>query len=174
MDKNSSSTISQNFLGIYIDNKLNWSEHIKQTLIKLNRNIGIMYNVRNSLTKNTKLLLYYSMIHCHLHYGNIIWGSAYASSLRPVITAQKKAVRIISGIPFREHTNPYFKSLKILKFNDINYLSVSKFVHKQLQLINPLIPFVAANTVHNHNTRNRIRPRPPRPRSNLSKAFIRY
>ena len=78
------------FLGIYIDNKLNWSEHIKQTLIKLNRNIGIMYNVRNSLTKNTKLLLYYSMIHCHLHYGNIIWGSAYASSLRPVITAQKK------------------------------------------------------------------------------------
>ena len=43
------------FLGIFIDNKLNWSEHIINVVMKINMNIGIIWKIRNSIDKKTKI-----------------------------------------------------------------------------------------------------------------------
>ena len=79
------------FLGIYIDSKFNWADQIKYVLKKINRNIGILWKIRNSLNASAKKLLYFALIHSHLHYGNCVWGMASMTALNPIITAQKKS-----------------------------------------------------------------------------------
>ena len=48
------------FLGIYIDSKFNWAEQIKYVLKKINRNIGILWKIRNSLNARAKKNYYIS------------------------------------------------------------------------------------------------------------------
>ena len=50
------------FLGVIIDNKLTWKEHISYICGKVAKGIGIISKVRKYLNKNTLLDLYYSFI----------------------------------------------------------------------------------------------------------------
>jgi hypothetical protein len=64
--------------------------------------------------QNLQKFPYYSLVHCHLAYGNHIWGCANSSFLTVLYRKQKEAVRIISNSGYRAHTEPIFKRLNIL------------------------------------------------------------
>ena len=51
-------TNNTKFLGVIIDKKLNWSDHILYIKNKISKSIGIIYKVRNFTDKHTFLLLY--------------------------------------------------------------------------------------------------------------------
>ena len=108
------------FLGIIIDNKLNWSKHIAYISGKIARGIGVIIKARKCLPKQSLITLYYSFIYPYLTYCNQVWGNACASHLNKLIILQKRAVRIIAGVNPREHTDPLFIKLKILKLSEIN------------------------------------------------------
>ena len=44
------------FLGVIIDNKINWSDHIKYTCNKISKSIGIIKKVKNKLNKKTYII----------------------------------------------------------------------------------------------------------------------
>ena len=163
---------STKFLGITIDSKLNWKEHISNLLVKINRNIGIIWRTRHSLNKQSKLLLYYSLIQSHLQYGVTVWGSACKSSLKPLVTSQKRMTRIIASAPYLAHTSPLFKSLKILKLKDLNHLATVKFIHTQLRIPGPIVQYYQGNHFHNYNTRFSHLLRPNACTFDVSKRFI--
>ena len=52
------------------------------------------------------------------------------SILKPLITKQKTAIRIISNSHYNAHTEPIFKALSILPFTDLVTHSNLKFFHK--------------------------------------------
>ena len=160
------------FLGVFIDDKFTWSEQVNYVLKKVNRNIGIIWRTRNSLNQGAKKLLYYSLVHSHLHYGNSVWGVANSSVLKPIITAQKKIIRILAAAPYLAHTHNLFKSLNILKFEDINKLSTVKFVHQQLNSTTPIVQYIRGNDIHNYHTRAANHLRPNRHALAVTKKFI--
>ena len=51
------------FLGVLLDENLNWKEHIKYTENKIAKNLGLLYKARPSLERNALLALYYSYIY---------------------------------------------------------------------------------------------------------------
>ena len=57
-------------------------------------------------------------------------GGVCDSALKPLIMQQKRTVRIISDAEFREHTDPIFKRLNILKLTDIYKINLLTYVHK--------------------------------------------
>ena len=57
--------------------------------------------------------MYNSLIHSHLLYCIEIWGTAYKTTLQPLYLLQKRAVRLICGAGFRDHSEPLFKRLGI-------------------------------------------------------------
>jgi hypothetical protein len=59
------------------------------------------------------------LIHCHLIYGIHVWGSASASNIDPLISKQKSAIRIISEQKYNAHTEPLFRSHKILPLKNL-------------------------------------------------------
>ena len=103
-----------------------------------------------------------------------MWGNTAPTLLSPIFLKQKRAIRIINNAGYIDHTNPLFKSSKIIKLFDVYKLEALKFVKQQLQLNNPVIKFNRTNTVHDHNTRRNQNLRPPLPRTELERRFVKY
>ena len=65
------------FLGIVINENINWSSHINKISIKLSRAIGMIYRLRQYLPLFVLKVLYYSLVLPHTTYGNIVWNARY-------------------------------------------------------------------------------------------------
>ncbi|CAL4202127.1 unnamed protein product, partial [Meganyctiphanes norvegica] len=77
-----------NFLGIVIDNKLNWKAHITHLCNKISKSIAILRFLKSSFPKRILKLIYMSLIHSHINYCNLIWGSAEKGNLKPILILQ--------------------------------------------------------------------------------------
>jgi hypothetical protein len=96
------------FLGVILDEKLSWLSNIQNIRSKIAKNIGLICKARKILARQTLITLYNTFIQPYLNYCIEIWGSANASSLLPLLRIQKKAIRIISSVHPRTHTEPLF------------------------------------------------------------------
>ena len=90
------------FLGVIIDSKLNWKEHISYVSGKLSCSIGMIIKARHFLNNHGLIALYYSFLYPYLSYCNHIWGSTYKTNLKSLTTLQNKAIRIISHMNARK------------------------------------------------------------------------
>ena len=78
------------YLGILIDEHLNWKEHICIVTKKISRSVGIICKLR--LCLNTSLLrtIYYSLVYSHLNYGIHVWGSACDTDQEKFFSCKKR------------------------------------------------------------------------------------
>ena len=107
------------YLGVYLDSRLTFNDHIRYINGKISRHTGILYKIKDYLPMKTKLDYYYAYIYPYLSYNIIIWGGSFQTHLKPLITQQKRTIRTIANAGYRDHTDPLFKQLKILKLKDI-------------------------------------------------------
>ena len=114
-------------LGIYIDEKLSWKRHISQICSKMARYIFFINKVKNILSTSALKILYYSLVHCHIIYGIMVWGGA--QTINKIFILQKRAIHTICKCKYRDHTEPLFKKENILKINDIFKLHVNLFMY---------------------------------------------
>ena len=167
------------FLGITIDNKLNWKCHINKIVNKLSRNIGIINQLKNFLPTHILRLLYNSMILPHIQYGSHTWAYCAKSELQKIIKLQKRAIRIITKTRYNFHTAPLFKSLNILTVNDIILLNEIKMYAKyklqelpcyQMQILSKLhVPIQDRHRTRQNNIFNI-----PRTRSKFAERTVLY
>ena len=57
---------SAKYLGVIIDHKLNWIEHISYVKSKMSNGIGIIYKARQFLTKKALLMLCHAYIYPYI------------------------------------------------------------------------------------------------------------
>ena len=104
-----------------------------------------------------------------------VWGLTYHSNLKRLVTLQKRAVSMISRSAFDAHTDPIFKSLKLLKFENIIFPQVAKimYIYKNGQLPESFKNmFFTGREIHNYNTRNKNFFRLPSCRTNVRKFSL--
>ena len=77
------------FLGVIIDSKLSWKEHISYVCGKVAKGIGIISKVRKYVNKSTLLELYYSFSYPYLTYCNHVWGLSCKSYMDAMVMLQK-------------------------------------------------------------------------------------
>ncbi len=126
---NSSKIPAIKFLGIYFDPTLNFKYHIDQLSLKLSKALFILRRSKKLLDKKSMISLYYSLFHCHLVYGILIYSTATPSNLSTIITKQKMAIRCIMNSKYNAHTAPLFKELNILPFNLLVKYFQLQFMH---------------------------------------------
>ena len=73
-------TNSQKHLGMQLDKKLNFEEHLKKVESKVNKTIGIIRKLQNVLPRLALLTIYNSFIRPHLDCGDIIYDKAFNES----------------------------------------------------------------------------------------------
>ena len=79
------------FLGVYVDEHLNWSIHLNMLAAKLARNVGILGKLRHFLPSYILRTLYCSLILPHLQYCTLIWANTYFSKLNKVRVLKKES-----------------------------------------------------------------------------------
>ena len=83
------------FLGLIINEKLDWSSHISKVCNKINPYIGVLKKIWHFVDKKTLMLIYYAYIDSALIYGLPIWGSAPQKYLDRLQILQNKAIKFI-------------------------------------------------------------------------------
>ncbi len=131
--QNSSNIPAVKFLGLYFDTELNFKHHIKTICTRVSRALYMLRTCKNFLSVKSLKILYYSIVHCHLIYGNQIWGCPNASLITEFYRKQKAAVRIISNRSYRAHTEPIFKQFNILPLPSLIEFFKLQFMQRCIQ-----------------------------------------
>ena len=82
------------FLGVVIDEHLDWSQHIKEVCLKLSRTCGILYKIRKQLTTDAMLSIHYTLAYPFLCYYISVWGCTWPSFLKYISCCSKKSLEV--------------------------------------------------------------------------------
>ena len=144
------------FLGVIVNNKLSWVEHIKNVKNKVAKSVGIMYRLKDVITEKIMKLLYCSLILPQLSYCCEIWGNTFNTRLSKLYILQKRAIRLVDNASYLAHTEPLFKKHNCLKLIDIIMNNTCIFMYKNHKGLLPEKSnnlFVQVAEVHSYNTR---------------------
>ena len=119
------------YLGMLIDEDMKFWSHIGKVASTISSHIKIIIRARH-LDTQLHILLNNALVLPYITYCLVIWGSNYQSNLRPIITAQKRAFRLVAGAGRLAHTSPLFRELKILKLTDLLKYQMILIFHEKL------------------------------------------
>ena len=136
-----------NFLGVTFDCQLLWKQHGAQLCNKLCKNTFIIRNLVNSVDEGTIRSSYMALFQSHLLYGLLLWG--HASIRHEVFALQRRVVRIMCGLKFRDDCRDAFKKLKIMTLPSLFIYQCLLYIRKHIKEFN------AHTDIHHHDTRNK-------------------
>ena len=91
-------SLTQKHLGMFLDTKLDFQEHLKSIFSKVNKTIGLLRKLHHILPRSPLLTIYKSFIRPHLDYGDIIYDQAYNASFHQKLgSVQYNAALAIRG-----------------------------------------------------------------------------
>ena len=143
------------YLGVVLNESLNWKGHINDLRKKIVRGSYILAKLRHYVCLPTLKMVYFSLIHPHLSYCCTSWGGAAPSILLPLVRLQKKIMRLITFSSYDSHSPPLFHRLKILPLDYLYKYNLALTFHKinnnNISVGNHnLVPI---NNIHHYNTR---------------------
>ena len=141
------------YLGIIIDDRLNWSNHVDKIRKEITPYVFILNRSRYLISEQTAKLIYQSFIHSRLTYVAPSWRAAPDYKLQELRVLQHRAIKAIYRLPFltpsRDLFSPTLLSLNnILKYETI--LTIFKIKHN---LIRNSQNLRLVSDTHHHNTR---------------------
>ena len=140
------------FLGVILDEKLQFTDHINYLTNKISKLTGLMSKLKTFFPCGILKNLYQSLIQPYYNYCILAWGTATKCALHPLLLYQKRLVRIITNGNFFAHTSPLFEELKILKVEDLHAYHTQLFMYKVFLLNKyPEIKNSILNNQINHN-----------------------
>ena len=74
-------TKSYKYLGLIVDEKFSWSEHIADLCSKLSQVAGIIFKIRKLLNYKAMMLIYHGLVGSKLRYGLVCWATYSRPSL---------------------------------------------------------------------------------------------
>ena len=69
-------TKSYRYLGLLVDERFSWENHVNELCWKLSQMAGIILKIRPLLSKQAMMLVYHSLVGSKLRYGLICWATA--------------------------------------------------------------------------------------------------
>ena len=99
------------FLGIIIDEKLNWEPHIEHLVNKLNMTIAMLKvkRIAKFIPKSEYRKLYDSLFKSHMNYCISSWGGVSEYKLQNIFAVQKRCIRLLFGKKFSFNHAGYYE-----------------------------------------------------------------
>lgn len=120
------------YLGVIIDNKLRWEDHVINVTNRIRKLAYIFRSLRNILNKSTLKTVYFSLCQSIMSYGIVVWGGCSKTIIEPLIKAQKLIMRTIYKVNYIHPTKDLFNDFKVLNIKSLyvkNISSYYKFKH---------------------------------------------
>ena len=117
------------FLGVIINDRLNWTEHKSYTRNKILKCLGVLYKCRQVMNLDECINMYNSFILPYLLYCLPVWGGSLRSLTDPIIKTQNQVLRILTYT--RRTTDAWsYVSNTVLPIGALYKLEISKYCHK--------------------------------------------
>ena len=145
-----------NYLGVLIDYKLSWKNHIDSIALKISKTIGLLSKLRYFVPHHTLVNIYDSLITPYLRYGLTVWDQASKTHLNQLLILQKRALRFIYPSDKSDHAIPLFVNAHILPINFMHYKLLAETMHDVSNgqvMANLKDLFVPTTKIHSYNTR---------------------
>ena len=146
------------YLGVLLDEHLQWNDQLAHVKIKLNRTIGILCRIRHKANPTILKMVYHSLFGSNLLYGTQLWGQTNLANQNSIQVLQN---RVQSGNyalkNLMRQSVETSKKFGILKFHDLIKLQNCIFIchleqDEQLAKTFPTSKHCGDN--HNYQTRS--------------------
>ena len=135
---------SVRYLGVFIDDKLNWKTHVESLEKKISTACALVCKLRYYVDQTCLLKYYYAHVYSHLQYAILAWGAVNKTTLNKLNVLHRRVVRLMTLHGPLKNLFKYdpdnsqgniknlelFKSCEILTIDDIYKLELAKFMHK--------------------------------------------
>lgn len=126
------------YLGVNIDDKLNWKKHINTVSGRLRKLIYIFKDLR--IIPDTSLLIqtYKALAECLITYCICSWGSAAKTHLIEVERAQRAVLKVLLNLPFDHPTHLVYEKAEVLSVRKMFvYQCIRKYHKHTVPLLQP-------------------------------------
>ena len=146
------------FLGMHLDRHLTFKYYVDYISTKISKSIGILYKLKYFLPPEVLKIIYFSLVQPYIYYGIEAWFASHKNVTDKMVVMQKKACRAINNLSYTGHTSIYFKSMNILKIEDLYCFQILVYMYKTVHLDHDrslLEHLRHQSDIHPHSTRNR-------------------
>lgn len=148
------------YLGMTLDAKLHWKEHVKKKKEELqlkSRKMNWLIGKRSNLSVHNKLMLYKQILKPIWTYGIPIWGCAKNNIINIIQRFQNKVLRTILNAPWYVRNSDIHRDLKINTVADEIRIKAEDHKRRLLFHTNEEIPTLL-NTTHMIRRLHRFKP----------------
>lgn len=138
------------YLGVFLDENLNFKTHAIALSSRVRKVIGIMKNLRDVASSDILISVYHTLCQSLLTYCNSCWGSAAKTNVILVERAQRSVLKVMMRRPLRYPTIWVYKDSGVLNVRQLFIKKLALSVHKSI---------AASEDKHVDNTLARRRPK---------------
>ena len=120
------------YLGVLLDNKLDFKIHINSVAAKLTKFTGLFYKLRFILSIKQLVLVYKSFVQPVIQYGVLIYGTANKTSLKFIEVKIKQITRSIFRKQSHQSTANEREKNGIFLVKELHIYELLKFLGKKL------------------------------------------
>ena len=163
-------------LGLIIDDRLSWSNHIKELCRKISSAIGALRRIRSLISQSTAVQIYNALIQPHFDYCAPVWDGLNSYLCEKLQKLQNRAARVILQANCEVNSSLLLETLKW------DQLSLRRRKHKAIMMfksLNGLAPVYLHELFDKRHTDYDLRDsfrklNLPKPRTNYLKRSFSY
>lgn len=125
-------TMDIKYLGVVLDEKLNFSAQIKTLATRIRKVIGVMKKLRDVCSINILKTVYLAICQSLLNYCIGIWGCAAKTHLIALERAQRAVLKVMLKKPFRFPTNSLYLEARVLRVRQLYIVKGCLSSHKNI------------------------------------------
>ena len=129
---------SQKYLGLIVDSKLTFYEHIEYIKKKVSKRIGAMYRSKRFLPLKFRKMFANALMLPHFDYLDIIWCRTYKKKLKELDITYKKVAKIALDVNPREPSINVYKQMGWLPLHLRRQLHLSCYMYR---IVNEICPY---------------------------------
>lgn len=141
------------YLGVIIDNHLNFSSHIRTLTVRIRKLIAVFKNIRHVADKHVLRTAYYALCQSLIIYCIEAWGGAAKTHLSILEKAQRAILKVSNFLPFRYPTVQLYRDTGVLT---VRQLFLLRIILNQHKLCPPVTDNNSKSSLTNRRRRDKV------------------
>ena len=150
---------SSKFLGVTIDDRLDWKAHLSDLCLRLRKYVGIFYKLSLKLPPKILKTLYFSLVYPHILYGIEVYANTFACNLHDLMIMNNRILRITQHGSWRCNVLHLYINYNTLPVDKLFQMQILLHAHA-IFYESPRLPKIFLNDrltnsdIHSHYTRS--------------------